>query len=201
MSNIFGYSKQKDTVNLNGFLPGQKSAVQKVEHQFAVASSVSSALENGLVVKLKADTKGVRRAEPIEASDTADKVVGIVMADLHAQSRYSSLKFGDTQIIYEYVKGSPVTVMTKGKIWVPVQDDGEITAGAEVFIRNVADTTNGRPIGGIETKAVASAVIKLPNAYFTGLVGNPLSNSAKATTSAGKTGRVAEIALDLAIKA
>ena len=195
MSLIFNYSRIKDTVS-RANLPGQKGKVAgNVDSITAFVTGSTGKYENGMAVKIVADSNGIRRATPIASGDTADKVAGFIIQDLRGETVISQ-PFGAPRFIHEYANGVEVSVMSKGVIWVPVQDSGEITAGSAVYIRNAADSTNGKPIGGIES-ATATGNVKLTGAYFTGRVGYPLANQNNGTTTAGLTGKTAEIAIEL----
>ena len=98
--------------------------------------------------------------------------------------------------IYKY-KNQSISVLRTGYVWVPVQDNGTITAGGAVYVRTKADATNtALPIGGIETGADSGDCLAWTGATFTGQVGFPLSATTNGTSSSGLTARVAQIKLD-----
>ena len=196
MSTIFNYSDLKDVVSKeSSMLPGYKSRVSNVDVIIAKPSSVTKDLYDGMVVKL---VNG--KVEPLAANDKAEDVFGIIVSDTRAQRKGSSFGFGTAQFIEGYVRGTTVSVMQKGFIYVPVQD-AIPTAGKQVYIRNAADATNNRPIGGIES-ASATGNVALTGAYFTGNYGYPLTSKQLGTTSAGGlTALTAEIAIDFSLRA
>lgn len=202
MSTIFNYSRIKDTVS-RANLPGQKGKVTPLDTITTFVTGTTGKYENGMAVKIVTDSNGIRRATPIASNDTADKVAGFIIQDLRGENTISQTQaFGAPRFIYEYANGVEVSVLSKGVIWVPVQDSGNITAGSAVYIRNAVDSNNiAKPIGGIET-ATGTGNVKLTGAYFTGRVGYPLANQNNGTTtSAGLTGKTAEIVVELPLLA
>lgn len=200
MSLIFNYSRIKDTVS-RANLPGQKGKVTPLDTITAFVTGSTGKYENGMAVKIVADSNGIRRATPIAPGDTADKVAGFIIQDLRGETVVSQ-PFGSPRFIYEYAQGVEVSVLSKGVIWVPVQDSGDITAGSAVYIRTAVDSSNNvKPVGGIES-ATATGNVKLTGAYFTGRVGYPLANQNNgSTTQAGLTGKTAEIVVELPLLA
>lgn len=199
MSLIFNYSRIKDTVSRAG-LPGQKAKVTPVDTITAFVTGETGKFENGMAVKVVTDSKGVARVQPIAASDAADKVAGFILQDVTGEFIVSN-PFGTSRFIHEYANGKEVSVISKGVIWVPVQDNGTITRGQKVYIRNKADATNGKPVGGVETTSISGENVAI-NAYFTGQEGYPLASTNNGTTKdGGLTGRTAAIVIELPLLA
>lgn len=193
MSLIFNYSKIKDTVSRAG-LPGQRAKVTPTDTATAFVTGTTGTFENGMAVKVVTDSHGVARVQPIVAGDTAETVAGFILQDITGEYVLSN-PIGSPRFIYQYANGKEVSVLSKGVIWVPVQDDGNIVKGQTVYVRNAVDSTNGHPVGGIETKSGTGLVaIK---AKFTGQVGYPLASNKNGTTTAGLTGRTAAIVVEL----
>ena len=197
MSKLFKYSTLKDTVNFDGFLPGQKSRASNVDTIYAgIAEEV---LENGQIVHLHRDkddhgTLGLF-AKPIESEEDLD-AFGVVLQDVKAQE----LRFGlGTQLIYDYPENRAVSVLTKGYVWVPVQDTGSVLAGNPVYVRVAKSESNpALPVGGVETALIEDETVLLPNAKFTGAEGFPLSGTNNGSTELdGLTGRTAEIVIEI----
>lgn len=212
MSKIFNYSHVKDVVSKTGgaFLPGELGAITPNDIIAAAIVDSDEVVENGQLVKLDTAvdhttiiTKIAAIASPSSAEElTGDNVFGVIVKDVHAQ------RLGEDEgFIYSYKK-SAVSVARVAYVWVPVQDNGDITANAQVYVR-VKDKSDGVEIGGIETSRKSATVgeatvyysASLKGAKFTGRVGYPLSATTNGTTSDAKTARCAEIKLELGILA
>lgn len=189
MSTIFNYSSMKDTANKNGMLPGQKSRVTPVDVIRSKASSVTSEIYDGMLVKLVVDANGVERVEPITSA--SDKVFGVVVQDLRASREVAT--FGQPTYITKYIPGTTVSVMLKGYIYVPVHTAGAIVAGSKV---HMLTTASGKaPVGAIATTGGEEI-----NAVFTGNYGYPLSSKQDGSTASALTAKTAEIAVDFDLR-
>ena len=200
MSKLFKYSKVKDVVNFDGMLPGQKSRTTQLDVHYAgligstdLDGEAIEYVENGELVVLyragedssgKLDYNGVfiNKATVDEFSDNL--TYGVVLADVKGQTERTP----GPNFIYKHLPNTTVTVMTKGYVFVPIQDDGAIVAGASVY-------TDKK--GGIGTASLGEGKVELTKAKFTGLYGYPLSSKQNGTQGANLTGRTAEIVLDV----
>lgn len=193
MSKLFNYSHIKDVYNKNGMLPGQQGFISGND-QIGVGIAVDDDyLENGQVVAVAIVDGKTPKFRKIATSDLATAFYGIVLADIHSQINRVA---GQPQFIYKY-KNQSVSVLRTGYVWVPVQDDQTITAGAGVYVRVTASSTNTYlPIGGIETGADSGKCLAWTGASFTGQVGYPLSATTNGTSSSGLTAKVAQIKLE-----
>ena len=201
MSKLFKYSKVKDVVNFDCMLPGQVSRnaygediryAGLINTQDADGTSIEY-VENGELVVLHRGTDGsagklkysgvfVEKATVDDFSD--EKTYGVVLADVKGQTERTP----GPNFIYKHLPNTTVTVMTKGYVYVPIQDDGGIVAGASVY-------TDKK--GGIGTASLAGEKVELTKAKFTGLYGYPLSSKQNGTQGTNLTGRTAEIVLDV----
>ena len=200
MSKLFKYSKVKDVVNFDGMLPGQKSRTTPTDVQYAglirnvdLDGEAIEYVENGELVVLHRGTDGsdgkltysgvfVDKATATEFS--ANEAYGVVLADIKGQTERTP----GPNFIYKHLPNTTVTVMTKGYVFVPIQDNGDIVAGASVY-------TDKK--GGIGTASLGEGKVELTKAKFTGLYGYPLSSKQNGTQGTNLTGRTAEIVLDV----
>ncbi len=200
MSKLFKYSKVKDVVNFDGMLPGQKSRTTQLDVHYAglirdvdLDNEAIEYVENGELVVLHRGTDGsegkltysgvfVDKSTATEFSGS--ETYGVVLADVKGQTERTP----GPNFIYKHLPNTTVSVMTKGYVFVPIQDDGAIVAGGSVY-------TDKK--GGIGTASLAGEKVELTKAKFTGLYGYPLSSKQNGTEGANLTGRTAEIVLDV----
>lgn len=200
MSKLFKYSKVKDVVNFDCMLPGQKSRTTPTDVHYAgliryvdMDGEKIEYVENGeLVVLFRYDNESLGKltyngvfANKATANEFSDNLTyGVVLADVKGQTERNP----GPNFIYKHLPNTTVTVMTKGYVFVPIQDDGAIVAGGSVY-------TDKK--GGIVTGKFAGEKVELTKAKFTGLYGYPLSSKQNGTQGTNLTGRTAEIVLDV----
>lgn len=201
MSKIFNYTKGYDVIKfdtIGACLPGYASTLAPIFASFA-GIVADDYVENGQLVKVVRDTTGKMNALTIKgivANDAATAVAGVVMSDLKGQHFIND---SGVQYVYQTAKGQTATVLRNGYIWVPVQNvTPTIAKGGAVYMRNKASSTNtALPIGGIESASISGENVALTNFEFTGLVGFPCTGQNNGTTTAGLTGRTAQVKVSL----
>ena len=197
MSKLFKYSKVKDVVNFGGMLPGQKSRTTPTDVHYAglidnydIIGDPIEYVENGELVALdrKPDYPEIYNVVIVKKLSESEFVesdpYGIILADVKGQTERTP----GPNFIYKHLPNTTVTVMTKGYVYVPIQDNGATNAGNKVY-------TDKK--GGIVTASYAGEKVELTKAKFTGLYGYPLSSKQNGTQGTNLTGRTAEIVLDV----
>ena len=194
MSKFFSYTNIKEVFSKVGAaLPGHQTVLAPQPIVFAAIAKED--VEAGQAVKVSKTSDG---AWQVEKCALAADFAGIVLADVHAQRGVGN----GQQFIYEFKKGSTVSVMRNGYVWVPVEDaTPTIAHDGTVYIRIAANASNTAiPVGGLESASVASETASLSGIKFTGNVGFPLTGEQNGTTVAGGlTGRTAEVKVELGL--
>lgn len=211
MSKLFKYSKVKDVVNFDGMLPGQKSRTTPTDIHYAgliknvdLDGNAIEYVENGELVVLDRGTDGstgkLTYSGVFVNKSTADEFTntltyGVVLADIKGQTERTP----GPNFIYKHLPNTTVTVMTKGYVYVPIQDNGDIVAGGSVYTDKKGGIFTTVLTEEAETEGEEDVVltVEIPNAKFTGLWGYPLSSKQNGTQGTNLTGRTAEIVLDV----
>lgn len=189
MAKFFDYSRVSDVYSTRGAaLPGQFTTDAGMTTFAAVAGedlepgqAVQITVENGVVIASNCTN--------------ADKLAGIVLLDVHAQVSRDSLKH---EFINKFEKGSTVSVVRKGYVWIPIENaTPTVVHDGSVYLRSVADA--GKLVGGFATAADSSNNAVINGVKLTGNVGFPLSGKNNGTTSTAVTGRTAEVKVELGL--
>lgn len=194
MSKLFNYTSPKEVFSKVGAaLPGKQTLLAPQPIVFAGVAGED--LEAGQAVEVS-KSNGVF---VVTKCDAAADFAGIVLADVHAQHVKDS---NGMQHIYAFPKGTTVSVLREGYVWVAVQNaTPTITRGASAYVRIAANASNASlAVSGIESAAVEDETAALTGCKFTGNVGFPcVGENNGSTVLNGATGRTAEVKVELGL--
>jgi hypothetical protein len=139
-------------------------------------------------------------AETLGANAVEDGFAGIAIRDMVGQQARS---IGTPQIISQYPRSYPVSVLRKGATYVPIQA-GNPEVGGKVWVKWKINTDDAHlPVGGIETAQstiTAGTVlcnVIMANAKFGSVGMYPLRSTQNGTSATATTGKVAVVELDM----